>query len=134
MGDEPQPLTTEADLRETNRGILLTMAGVVAVSAAVAAMVYGPRVGIGVIIGGLLAWLNFRWLDSSTRAIMVDPLTATTPILAMKYILRYVLIAAVLYGIWWTAVLPVAAVIAGLGSFAIAILIRGLKSIFTGSL
>ena len=134
MGEDPEPLTTEAELRGAQRGILLTMAGVVVVTAVAGAVFYGPRAAIAVAIGGLLAWLNFRWLDSSTRAILVDPLVATTAILAMKYILRYVLIAAVLYAIWWTDVLPVAGVIAGLGSFAVAVLIRGFKSIFTGSL
>jgi hypothetical protein len=133
MGDDPEPLTTEAEPRRTNRGILAVMFAVVAAMAVAGAAIYGIRAAIGVVVGGLMAWLNFRWLDSSTRAIMVDPTTAKTPILAMKYVFRYVLIAAVLYAIWWADVLPVAAVIAGLGSFAIAVLIRGLKSIITSS-
>jgi hypothetical protein len=134
MGEEPQPLTTEAELRHSNRGILSLMCAVVIFMAVAAAVFYGTRAAIGVVLGGLLAWLNFRWLDSSTRAILVDPLVATTPILAMRYVLRYVLIAAVLVVIYYYDLLPVVAVIAGLGSFAFAVVLRGLKSIFTGSL
>jgi hypothetical protein len=134
MGEEPQPLTTEAELRHSNRGILPVMFGVVVVMAIAAAPFYGLRAAIGVVLGGLLAWLNFRWLDSSTRAILVDPLVATTPILAMRYVLRYVLIAAVLVVIYYSDLLPVVAVIAGLASFALAVVLWGLKSIFTGSI
>jgi small-conductance mechanosensitive channel len=64
---------------------------------------------------------------------MITPELATTPILAMKYVLRYVLIGVVIFGIWYYDLLPVAAVIAGLASFAIAVVLRGLKSIFTSS-
>jgi hypothetical protein len=133
MGEEPQPLTTEDDLRRSNRGILAAMFGMVGFLAPIAATFYGLRAAVGVVLGGLLAWLNFRWLDSSTRAIMVDPLTATTSILAVRFVLRYVLIAAALLVIWYYDLLPVVAVIAGLASFALAVVLRGLKSIFTGS-
>jgi len=134
MGEESEPLTTEDDLRQANRGIVAAMFGVVALMTVAAVSVYGTRAAIGVVLGGVLAWLNFRWLDTSTRAIMVDPLTATTSILAIRYVLRYVLIAAVVGVVWYYDLLPVVAVIAGLGSFALAVVFRGLKSIFTGSL
>lgn len=131
MGEGSEPLTTEAELRRSNRGILGVMFAVVAVTALAAAPLYGWKASIGVVLGGVLAWLNFRWLDSSTRAMMTTPELATMPILAMKYVLRYVLIAAVIFGIWYYDLLPVAAVIAGLASFAVAVVLKGLKSIFT---
>jgi hypothetical protein len=133
MGEESEPLTTEAELRRSNRGILVVMVGVVLIAAVVAELLYGASAAVGVLLGGALAWLNFRWLDSSTRAMMITPELATTPILAMKYVLRYVLIGVVIFGIWYYDLLPVAAVIAGLASFAIAVVLRGLKSIFTSS-
>jgi hypothetical protein len=133
MGENSQPLTAEADVRRTSRGIIVMMSAVVVVIAVIAGFTAGVAAAIAAIVGGLMAWLNFRWLDSSTRAIMVDPLTATTPILAMKYVLRYVVIAAVLWTIWFYGILPVVWVIVGLLSFAIAVTIRGIRSIFTGS-
>ncbi len=134
MGEEPQPLTTEAELRRSHSGILLIMAAVVAVTALAADLFYGIATAVGVVLGGILAWINFRWLDSSTRAMMVDPFAATTSTLAMKYVFRYLLIATVLFAIWYYDVLPVAAVIAGLASFAVAVVIRGFTDIFKSSL
>jgi predicted secreted protein len=131
MGEESEPLTTEAELRRSNRGLVVGMLIFGVLLAIFAGPVFGVRGSIGVIVGLGLAWLNFRWLDSSTRAMMGTPELATTPILAMKYVLRYVLIAAVIFGIWYYDLLPVAAVIAGLASFAIAVVFKGLKSIFT---
>lgn len=134
MGENSQPLTTEADLRRANRGIITIMLGTVVVIAVIAVLIDGARSSVAAGIGGILAWLNYRWLDASTRSILVDPIVATTPILAMKYLFRYVVIAGVLLAIWYYDVLPVAWIIAGLASFAAAVVIRGLKSIFTGTL
>ncbi|MFL6373278.1 MAG: hypothetical protein ACJ73D_01300, partial [Pyrinomonadaceae bacterium] len=81
-------MTTETELRDTNRGIIYLMCVIVAVTAVAADVVYDNRAALGVVLGGFLAWINFRWLDSSTRAILAEPLIATTPILAMKYVFR----------------------------------------------
>ena len=82
MGEDTQPLTTEAELRRANRGIVTTMLALAAVGAVLTGIFAGVAAGVGVAIGGVMAWINFRWLDASTRAIMVDPVTATTPFLA----------------------------------------------------
>jgi hypothetical protein len=134
MGELNEPLTTETDVRRRSREILLMMLGVIAVMAAIGLVFAGIGAGIGVLVGGSLAWMNYRWLDSSTRAVLVDPITATTSILAMKYVFRYFVIGAVVFGIWWWNIVPVEAVIAGLASFAIAVVLQGLKSIFKTSL
>lgn len=109
------------------------MAAVVALTAIAGGAIYGRAAATGVLLGGILAWINFRWLDSSTRAMMIEPIAATTPILAMKYVFRYLLIAAVLFGFWYYNVLPVAAMIAGLSSFAVAVVIKGFTDIITTS-
>jgi hypothetical protein len=41
MGEESEPLTTEAELRRSNRGILVVMVGVVLIAAVVAELLYG---------------------------------------------------------------------------------------------
>ena len=126
-------MTTEAELRRSHSRILLIMAAVVALTAIAGGAIYGRAAATGVLLGGILAWINFRWLDSSTRAMMIEPIAATTPILAMKYVFRYLLIAAVLFGFWYYNVLPVAAMIAGLSSFAVAVVIKGFTDIITTS-
>jgi hypothetical protein len=107
---------------------------VVAVAAAAGFAFGGAGFGTGVIIGGVLAYVNYLWLDRSTRAIFADNTTASTTILAAKYILRYAVLGGVLFLIYMTGVIPVASVILGLSAFAVAVVIEGIKNIFTSSL
>lgn len=94
----------------------------------------GTRFGIGVLLGGGIAFVNYYWLDRSTRGVLKDDAMASMSILTFKYVLRYFAIGALLLAIFWTNVLPVTAVITGLAIFAIAVVARGIKSIFTSSL
>lgn len=126
---------TEPELRSvpaiTNRGILIMMAAVAALSTLAGFVFVGVRFGLGVIFGGILAFINYLWLDRSTRAMLgQETAMATTGILAMKYFLRYAAILALLVLIFWTDVLPVTAVVLGLSAFALAVVVQGLRSIF----
>lgn len=134
MGEELDPLTIADQPKPIrHRGILIAMA-VVAVIAAAAGFVFGGmRFGLGVIFGGVLAFANYFWLDRSTRAIFADNATASTAILAMKYILRYAVIGGIVYLVFVTGAFPVPAVILGLAVFAFAVVFEGLKNIFTTS-
>ncbi|MFN0140956.1 MAG: ATP synthase subunit I [Pyrinomonadaceae bacterium] len=106
------------------------MAMVVIVGAAGGFALKGTSFGIGVLFGGVLAFVNYFWLERSTRAIFESAAINSAGWLAAKYILRYVAIGAVLLLVYMTGVLPVTAVIAGLGAFALAVVIQGLKNIF----
>ena len=134
MDEDFDPLITDSDVKPiSHRGILKIMS-VLIVAGAIAGFVFGDRFwGIGVIFGGVLSFVNYLWLERSTRAIFDQNAIATTGILAAKYILRYVAIGAILLLIYLTGVLPVAAVIFGLAAFAFAVVIEGLKNIFTSS-
>lgn len=115
----------------TNRGILIMMTVLVVVGTIAGFVFGGSRFGVGVLIGGILSFLNYFWLDRSTKAMFAPEAITSTGIAALKYILRYVVIGAVLLLIFWTNVLPITAVVAGLAAFAIAVVIRGLQGIFT---
>lgn len=117
----------------TNRGILIMMTVLVAGGSIAGFAIEGTRWGLGVLLGGILAFLNYLWLDRSTKALLVPNPMAKTGVLAMKYVLRYVVIGAVLFAVFYIDVFPVAAVIAGLASFAIAVVMRGVQNIFTSS-
>ena len=131
--DEPNDPLTGAASVITNRGILIIMAVLVAVGSVAGFAFRDMRWGVGVLLGGGLAFLNYLWLDRSTKALLVPNPMATTGVLAMKYVLRYVVIGAVLFAVFYTDVLPVTAVIAGLATFAIAVVIRGIQNIFISS-
>jgi len=135
MSDDFDPLTTENAVKPiSNRGILIAML-IIIVAGSVAGFIFGGRLwGVGVIFGGGLAFVNYLWLERSTRAIFDQAAIATTSILAAKYILRYVAIGLVLLLIYLTGAFPLAAVILGLSAFAFAVVVQGLKNIISGSI
>jgi hypothetical protein len=131
MGEDFDPLTTDSKSAAlSQRGILGVMAVVVAGGAFLGFAFQGTRFGVGVLFGGLLAFLNYLWLDRSTRAVFDNTAVNSAGWLAVKYILRYVGIGAMLLLVYLTGVLPITAVIAGLGAFALAVVVQGVKSIF----
>lgn len=140
MGAGSDRLTSDGDTRQdepislvSHRGILIVMS-VLVIAGALAGFVFGGRMwGFGVMIGGVLSFVNYFWLERSTRAMFDQAAIATTGILAAKYILRYAAIGLILLLVHLTGVLPVAAVILGLAAFAFAVVIQGLKNIFTSS-
>lgn len=106
------------------------MAAVAVAGALLGFVLQGKRFGVGILFGGVLAFINYFWLERSTRAVFENTAVSSSGWLAAKYILRYVAIGAVLLLIYLTGVLPVTAVIAGLAAFAVAVVIQGLKNIF----
>lgn len=134
MGEDFDPLTTDSEVKPiSHRGILIVMLVIVA-SASLAGFAFGGvSWGLGIIFGGVLSFANYLWLDRSTRAIFDQSAMATTGIMAVKYILRYVAIGLVLLMICLTGAVPIAAVILGLAAFALAVVIQGLKSIILSS-
>ncbi|MGB7200953.1 MAG: ATP synthase subunit I [Pyrinomonadaceae bacterium] len=131
MGENLDPLITDSGVKPiSHRGILVVMAAVAIAGALLGFVLQGTRFGVGILFGGVLAFINYLWLERSTRAIFENTAISSAGWLAAKYILRYVAIGAVLLLIYLTSVLPVTAVIAGLAAFAVAVMIRGLMNIF----
>jgi len=130
MSEDIHPLTTDKSAQTiSHRGILIVM-GVVVLASTFAGFVFGGKAfGFGVIFGGVLSFVNYFWLESSTRAMFVNAEMASTGLLAAKYILRYAALGAVLLLIYMTGIIPVAAVILGLSAFAFAVVLQGLKNI-----
>ena len=132
MGEDIDPLTTESNAM-SHRGILIIMAVLVIAGSAAGFAARGTLFGVGVLFGGVLAFANYFWLDRVTKAMFSGDAIYSTGILAAKYIMRYAALGLVLLAVHLTGALPLAAVIAGLAAFAIAVVIQGLRSIFTSS-
>jgi hypothetical protein len=134
MGEEFDPLTTEsAAALISNRGIVIIMLVLIVVGTTAAFAIGGGRFGAGVLTGGILAVINYFWLEWSTRALFEQRAISSATLLSAKYILRYVAIGGVLLLIHMTGAVPIVAVILGLSAFAIAVVLQGLKSILTSS-
>ena len=109
------------------------MAGLVAAGTLIGGLVAGLAFGIGIFVGGLFGLVNYLWLDRLTKTMFRGDGLNSGGILAFKYILRYAAIGGVLLLIYKLDLVPVTSVILGLASFAGAVIIQGLRSVFVSS-
>jgi len=132
MSDSTEPVAGESQPSATisNRRLLAEMVVITLVVSVTGLMAASGRFFAGVLFGGALALVNFLWLDRSLAAVFKAATEGVKPrFLAVRYILRYVVIGVVLLGIYLTDALPVVAVIIGLASFAFAVVFDGIISI-----
>src|SRR3954462_9290872 len=98
--------------------LLRWMIASVAIAAAVCPFVAPWRVTSGVVLGGALSVLNYRWLHTSVAAIFSINLGAERPRAgASRYILRYAVVGALVFAAVNLQVVSLAATLAGLCAF-----------------
>ncbi|MFB3903638.1 MAG: ATP synthase subunit I [Acidobacteriota bacterium] len=91
---------------------------VLMVPAATAA--FGASMGLSVLIGGLLAVVNFHWMSAGVDALLKRAATASVRATVAKYLARLVLIFLTLFAIIHSSFLSVLGAVAGLSVFVIA--------------
>lgn len=108
-----------------------------AVGGILTAVFYQPRWGAGVMIGSLLAWLNFRWLkqglDALTQSIATqgEASKGEVPVATyFKAVFRYALIALIVYVIFEYLKVPVLSMVFGLCALGAATLAVSVHEIF----
>jgi len=92
-----------------------------------AGFLFSIRIGGGVLIGAVLSWINFRWLeramDSVARASTAQAGSPEARVPVMSYlgmIGRYALIVAVVYVIFSRLRIPVLSMLVGLCALGVA--------------
>src|SRR6266550_2429504 len=76
------------------------------------------RITTGLLVGGILSLLNHHWLSSSTAAAFTVVVHGARPKLKLaQYILRYLVIATVVFLAYQLNLVSLSATIAGLCSF-----------------
>jgi VanZ family protein len=117
----------------SNRRILWEMAIVVILGGLACLIFVSKLFGLGVFIGGILAFINYYWLKSSLKKMFIETAEGEhkARYSAARYILRYFTLGAILTVIFLTETVPIAAVILGLASLAFAILIEAFIRIFS---
>ena len=89
------------------------------------------RVTVGLLLGGLLSLLNHYWLISSTTAAFKVVAHGAKPRLSLlNYILRYLVIAAVVFGAYKLNLVSLVATIAGLCSFVVALFVEAFREFY----
>lgn len=117
----------------THGRILLIMAVLGGIGSIAGAVFLSFEFGIGILIGTGLAFVNYYWLRYSLRKVFANAAEGQKPrISALRYISRYLALAAVIAAIYASGVLPIVPVILGLGAFGFAVVIDGIIRIFQG--
>ena len=108
-----------------------------AIAAAGACFVFPMRVGAGVLIGALLAWINFRWLksalDTVTRAAAAqsEASKARVPLGSVFGLIgRYLLLAVSVYVIFIFLGIPILSMLVGLCALGAATIGASLYEVF----
>lgn len=116
----------------SHRRILWTTA-TVAVCGSIAGYIFiSPLFGSGVFIGGILSLINYWWLKVSLKKLFDAAIAhgEKPRFLAVRYFARYATLGLILTIVFLTHTIPVVAVILGLASFALAIVIEGFIKLF----
>ena len=121
---EPQPSGIEARIFRT-MGVAVALAVVVSLPLA-------PwRVTSGMLLGGLLSLLNHHWLRSSAKAAFSVLAHGAKPKLTLvNYVLRYVVITAVVFLAYKLNLVSFVATIAGLCSFVVALFVEAIREFY----
>ena len=109
------------------RRIFLTMILTVTVAAIIGGLLAPWRVASGVILGGGLSLLSYHWLRTSVAAI----LSSEKPrIRISRYIIRYLLVGAVVFGAYQIDLISLPATLAGLCSFVPALFVEAFRQFY----
>lgn len=89
------------------------------------------RITTGLLVGGILSLLNHHWLSSSTAAAFSVVVHGAKPKLKLaQYVLRYLVIAAVVYLVYKLNIVSLGATIVGLCSFVVALFVEALREFY----
>jgi len=135
MSDDFESITTEQSTAPpmSNRRILWTMA-MVAIAGGTASVIFiSWQFGLGVIFGGFLSFVNYYWLKVSLKKVFDSAVAhgVKPRFLAVRYFSRYLTLGVILAIVFLTKTIPIIAVILGLSSFALAIMVEGFIRLFS---
>jgi hypothetical protein len=122
---------TDARSSGIERRIFRAMALAVAV-AAVASLPFAQwRITTGLLLGGLLSLLNHYWLTNSTAAAFKVLVHGAKPKLKLaQYLLRYLIITAVVAVAYKLNIVSLAATIVGLSSFVAGLFVEAFREFY----
>lgn len=124
-----------APVREVVNGLegrlLRSMIASVAIAASICAFVAPWRVTSGVVLGGALSVLNYRWLHTSVAAIFSINLASERPRAGVsRYVLRYLIVGALVFAAVNLQIVSLAATLAGLCAFVPALFIEAAREFY----
>jgi hypothetical protein len=114
-----------------NSRVFRVMVLATALSVAVAAFVAPWRVTSGLLVGGLLALFSHRWLkNSAAAAIRLSTGDGVPQLRLAQFLLRYAVIASVIFSAYTLDLISLPFVFVGLSSFVVAIFVEALREFY----
>jgi hypothetical protein len=127
-----EPESEGEDPRAAERRIFRDTCVAAVVAVAVSALVAPWRVTTGVLLGGALGVFNQHWLRTSVAAVMGDtPAGARPKWRAARYVLRYIVVAAVVVASVKLQVVSLVATLAGMCAVVAALLAEGFRQLYS---
>jgi len=119
LASEPLPLEHNQSLAFTapeavERRVWRNSIAIVVIATVAAAFVTDWRFVLGLILGGSLALLNYKWLHSSLRAIVAASNEKAPPGTMVKFVVRWLVIATIALAANKTGYFDAVAILAGL--------------------
>ena len=129
LASEPSPLEDNQSLdfsapEAVERRVWRNSIAIVVIATVAAAFVTDWRFVLGLILGGALALLNYRWLHSSLRAIVAASNEKAPPGTMVKFVVRWLVIATIALAANKTGYFDAVAILAGLFAPAGAVMIE----------
>lgn len=120
-------------LKELSHNRILWLMGLVIVLGMVLSFILKSFIfGLGVLLGGVLAFINYYWLKKSLKSIFSAAENGEKPkVFGGNYILRYIVFALIIALIYVSNSIPIVAILLGLLSFAVAVMFEGVLRIFS---
>jgi hypothetical protein len=116
------------------RRLLRGMCVAVALSVLVSLPLAPWRVTTGLLLGGILSFFNHHWLRTSLAAVFNgaghDSRGKGSRLVAARYVLRYLIVALVVAAAYFFNLVSIGATIAGLCSFAVAVMFEALTQLY----
>ncbi|HEX8773071.1 MAG TPA: ATP synthase subunit I [Pyrinomonadaceae bacterium] len=112
------------------RRLLRGMCVAVALSVLLSLTFASWRVTAGLLLGGTLSFFNHYWLRTSLAAVFSGAGRRGPRLVAARYVLRYVIVALVVAAAYTLDLVSIGATIAGLCSFAAAVMLEALTQLY----
>ena len=111
--------------------IFRSMIAAVAVAVLVSAIFAPWRVTTGLLFGGILSLLNFRWLHGSVAGLLSVQQGGAKPRMSLwKHALRYLVVGVAVFVAYQLHIISLPATIAGLCSFVAALFVEAFRQFY----
>lgn len=114
-----------------NSRVFRVMAATTIIAAGASVFVAPWRFSLGLLVGGVLALFSHSWLkNSAAAAIRLSTNGGAADFRLARFVLRYVVIAAVIFAAHTLDLISLPAVLAGMSTFVVAIFVEALREFY----